>query len=232
MRLFMQFVLAAILMSVAPEAARAQAVGDSSIQVVTYVEAVPSATQQVVTLLKQLADASRKQAGVVRFEVIQRTAPTSHFAIIEAWRDQQAYDMQTASAHSQAFRGQSASLLTAPPDERLCVSVSVGSAAPAQSAGATYVISHVDIVGPNPANRDAFVPILAALAETGRKEPGNQRFDILVQKARLNHFQVVEVWNDQQAHDVHELTANVKAFRVKLHPASGALYDQRWYRGL
>jgi autoinducer 2-degrading protein len=76
------------------------------------------------------------------------------------------------------------------------------------------------------------MPGLAALAERSRKEPGNLRFDVVHQKARTNHFTVIEVWKDQKANDTHELATHTREFRDLLTPITGALYDQRWYRAM
>ena len=47
---------------------------------------------------------------------------------------------------------------------------------------------------------------------------------------RINHFEVVELWQDRDACDNHELAPAAKEFRAKLAPLTGALYDQRWYK--
>ena len=58
------------------------------------------------------------------------------------------------------------------------------------------------------------------------------RFDVVQQKARTNHFKMLEVWKDQAADDAHEIAPHTKAFRDSLLPLTGALYDQRWYKAL
>ena len=74
------FVLA---MALAPLATPASAQDDPSIHMVTYIEVVPATQGQVATLLRQLANASRKDAGLTRFEILQRTAPAREFV---SWR--------------------------------------------------------------------------------------------------------------------------------------------------
>ena len=39
-----------------------------------------------------------------------------------------------------------------------------------------------------------------------------------------------EVWRDRKTADTHSMAAHTRAFRDKLGPASGALYDERFYR--
>lgn len=232
MRPFAHLMLAMALTSLAAiPAAHAQDANDPTVYMISYVEVMPSATKQVTGLLKALLDASRKEPSVLRFEVLQRTAPSSQFGVIEAWKDQAALDAHTAAAHTKQFRDKLQPLLLTPVDERLCNAISVG-AMQAGDARGLYVMTHVDIAGPNPANRDAFIPVLKAFGEASRKAAGNLRYDVMQQKSRTNHFQIVEVWKDQKSDDAHEVSAPNKAYRAKLSPVGGALYDQRWYKAL
>jgi quinol monooxygenase YgiN len=224
-------VLAAMLLwaLVALPSARAQE--DPVVHVVTYIEAAPASAKQNASLLKALADASRKEAGVVRFEVLQRHGRPGHFAIVESWKDQAALDAHTAAAHTKTFHANLEPSLIGPIDERLCNAIAAGAGHPA-GAHAVFVMTHVDIAGPNPQNRDAMIPVLKAFSETSRKATGNMRYDVLQQKSRTNHFQVVEVWKDQKSDDAHEISAGNKAYRAKVGAMQGALYDQRWYSPL
>jgi quinol monooxygenase YgiN len=178
-------------------------------------------------LLRQLASASRKDAGLARFEILQRTSPSREFVILESWKDQQAFDAHVASAHHKLFRDNVGPHLIAPLDDRLSVPTLIG---PSQAAGGgVYVVTHVDVPGPV---RDKGLAALTALSGPSRKDTGNLRFDVVHQKNRTNHFTVVEVWKDLRSNDAHELAAHTRAFRNALMPITGALYDQRWYRPL
>ena len=57
----------------------ASAQDDPSVHMVTYIEVAPAAQRQAATALRQLANASRKDAGLIRFEILQRTAPAREF---------------------------------------------------------------------------------------------------------------------------------------------------------
>jgi quinol monooxygenase YgiN len=233
MRPFAHLLLAMALASLAAmPAARAQDANDPAVYMISYVEVMPSATKQTASLLKALLAASRKEANGLRFEVLQRMAPSSQFGIVEVWKDQAALDAHTAAAHTKQFRDALQPLLLAPVDERLCNAISVSAMPAAGGASSLYAMNHVDIVGPNPANRDAFIPVLKAFSEASRKAAGNLRYDVIQQKTRTNHFQVVEVWKDQKSDDAHEVSTSNRDFRAKLAPAGGALYDQRWYKAL
>ena len=220
------FVLAMALAPLAATPASAQ--DDPSIHMVTYIEVVPATQGQMTTLLRQLASASRKEAGLIRFEILQRTAPAREFVILESWKDQQSFDAHVASAHHKQFREKVTPNLIAPFDDRFSLPTLI---APSQAApgGVVYVVTHVDVPGPA---RDKAVAALTALSGPSRKDAGNLRFDVVHQKSRTNHFTVVEVWKDQRSNGRHELAAHTRAFRSSLTPITGALYDQRWYRPL
>ena len=47
-------------------------------------------------MLKDLAEASRKEPGNVRFDVVQHTMRANHFTVVEVWRDQKALDVHVA----------------------------------------------------------------------------------------------------------------------------------------
>jgi quinol monooxygenase YgiN len=198
--------------------------------VVTYIEVVPSAVDQARGLLRQLREASRKAAGNQRFETLQRSERTNHFAIIEAWGDQKARDAHAQAAPTKQFREALQGLLSAGYDERPHIALSVGPmAAPAAGKDAIYVVTHVDIV---PTFKDKGVAAVKDLAETSRREAGSARYEALTQSSRHNHMTLVEIWKDQKAFEAHIVAAHMKKFRDELLPMSGSLYDERLYRSL
>ncbi|HWF96200.1 MAG TPA: antibiotic biosynthesis monooxygenase [Xanthobacteraceae bacterium] len=228
MRQAFQFMLAlAPLWLAAAPIAHAQNAGDPTVYVVRYIEVMPAAQEQAAGLIKKLADASRKEAGAVRFDVLQRAAPANQFATFEIWKDQASLDAHGAAAHKQ-FLAAAQPLLIAPVDDRLCVAIDTAPP-PAGGEGAIYAITHVDVAPPN---REAGIALLKGVAGPIRKENGNVAFDALQQSARTNHFEVVEIWKDQKAEDAHEIEAATKDYRAKVQPLLGAHYDRRWYKAL
>src|SRR5258705_11755182 len=103
MRLLTHLMLAMTIMPLAL-APQASAQEDSTGHMITYVEVAPAAKAQAATLLKELATASKQDAGLLRFEVLERTAPSNQFVIIEAWKDEAALNAQAATAHPNQFR--------------------------------------------------------------------------------------------------------------------------------
>jgi quinol monooxygenase YgiN len=215
-----------LAMAIMPLTASAQEAG-SAAYLVTYIEVAPASNGDTAALLRQLAATSRQDAGLLRLEILQRTAPSNQFVILQAWKDEQALNAHAASAHAKQFRDKVQPMLIAPIDDRLSVGLTV--APPASAQAGVYVVTHVDVAPPN---RDKIIVALKALAEPTRKDAGNVRYDVLQQKSRTNHFTVTEAWRDQAADDAHEIAAHTRTFRAALGPLTGALYDQRWYRPL
>jgi len=89
-----------------------------AIFVVTHVDVPPPSREACEALLKQLAEASQKEPGVVRFDVYQQTNRPNHFTVLEIWKDQAAVDAHAVAAHTKEFRQKLGSMLGALYDDR------------------------------------------------------------------------------------------------------------------
>lgn len=147
--------------------------------------------------------------------------------VVGACRDQKAYEAHLAAAHSKAMTEKIKAHIAAPNDTRQHTALSFAPAV-AGKAG-VCAVTHVDVIPPQRENGTAAVK---QLAEDSRKHAGNIRFDVFVQTNRPNHFTVVECWKDRKAFDAHVAAAETKAFRDKLVSMTGALYDERLYKGV
>jgi len=197
---------------------------EGPVYVATYVEVAPSAVDEGAALLQRYRDASRKDAGNLRMELVQELGRPSRFAVLAIWADQKAFELHAKTA----LRDKLKAVQAAPYDERVHSGLSVG-AREALRRGSVVVLTHVDVPGPF---KDATVPLLQLLAEASRREAGNQRYEVQQQANRPNHFTVVELWADRKAYDAHVMAAHTRQFRDKLGPMSGALYDERLYQPL
>jgi quinol monooxygenase YgiN len=217
-------VAGAIMISAAPAGAQAPPAPAPAEYAVTYLEVSPASEGEALGLIKQVAAASRKEPGNVRFDVLQRLDRKSHFAILEAWSDGKARETHDAGAAMTEFRNKLKPLRSGPYDMRPSVSIVAGPAAAAPKGVA--VVTHVDVT---PNFKDPTIDMLKKLAEDARKEPGLERVDVWQQNNRANHFTLVEVWKDPAALEGHVVTPATKEFREKLGTMSGALYDDRRY---
>lgn len=197
--------------------------------IATYVDVMPTAVSDGAALVRQFRDAGRKEAGNLRLDAAQRIGQPYQFVILEAWQDQAAFDAHEKAAHTTTFRDKLKAIQGAPYDERVNYVLSVGPPSAALGGAAILTVTHVDVVPPQ---KDMTSALLKQLAEDGRKDDGNLRFEATTQAGRPNHFTVIGAWRDQTAVDAHAMNAKTRAFRDQLAPAAGALYDERFYKAL
>jgi quinol monooxygenase YgiN len=222
--------IAAAAVVVAGVVSAAAQAPDQAVFAVTYIEVAPSGEAQAANLLKTLAAASRKEAGNLRYEILAQLDESSHFAVLEAWSEAKAREAHAGTPAMKQFRDALKPLQAANYDERPSIATPLGFPGAAGSAGAVYILTHVDIAGQN--NRDEANATLKKMAEDARKEGTAQRFEVWQQANRANHFTVNEVWKDNAAYGAHLEAATTRANREKLGPMLGALYDVRRYKAL
>jgi len=227
MRLTIQLLFAMALLPALGAAARAE--GAAPVHVATYIEVVAASAKDGIALLTQYRDASRKENGNMRAEVAREIGRPNRFVVLEVWKDQAAFEAHGKSAGTSAFRDRMKTIHGAPHDERVHNTLNVGPSDAAGSKGAIIVVSHVDVPPPR---KDECIAALNPLADGSRKGGGSQRFEVVQQTSRPNHFTVVEAWKDKKAYDASRSADAQRQFRDKLGPMLGALYDERLYQTL
>lgn len=93
--------------------------GGNAVYVLTHVDVFPAGKDQTIEMLKQLAAASRKEGGNLRFDVLQQNGRLNHLPLIEAWHDAAAQGAHATAEHTRAFRTKLVTLQGALYDERL-----------------------------------------------------------------------------------------------------------------
>jgi quinol monooxygenase YgiN len=209
--------------------APAQSPENHAAYVVTYIEVAPSAKAEVAGLLKQIAVASRKEAGMQRFDVLQGMERDNQFAILEAWTDLKAQQAHDGSAAMTAFRDTLKPLRLGHYDERPSIAVAGTPPEGPIARNSIYTITHVDVT---PQFKDDCIAMQQKLAEETSKEPRFEGFQGWQQDNRTNHFTVTGIWKDRAALDAHVQKSYTKEFREKLGPILGALYDERLYTSI
>jgi quinol monooxygenase YgiN len=97
----------------------------------------------------------------------------------------------------------------------------------AQESGARariYAVTHVDVL---PTEAAAGTKLLQQYVVESRKDKGAVRVEAYIQVSRINHFTLVEVWENRQALEAHEAAAHTKKFREQMDPMLGSPYDER-----
>jgi quinol monooxygenase YgiN len=227
-RVWSSFVVLAAL-ALGATGSRAQAPVEAPFYAVAYVDAVPAARQKLIAALRAYRDASRKDQGYVRFDLLEQIGWAGHFAIVETWSDRNAFDAHAMAAHAKQFRDAIQPVRVSGYDERPYKALAAATTPAIANGEAVHVVAHVDIGPGGQANAPA---LLTGLAEASRKEPGNLRFDVLQHAMRGNHFTVVETWRNQQALEAHVAAAHTRRYRDTLQPVSGSPLDERLYKAV
>jgi quinol monooxygenase YgiN len=104
-------------LSIAP----AQTGGDMgrTVHVLTHVDVFPAGKDEVAAMVKQLAEDSRKDPGVQRFDAVVWDGHANHFHLIEAWSDRAARQAHALADHTRQFRARLVPFEGALYDERL-----------------------------------------------------------------------------------------------------------------
>jgi quinol monooxygenase YgiN len=201
---------------------------NSPVYAVTYFEVAPPSAAQAAALARQHADATRKEAGNVGFEMFAEIGRPNRLAVLEAWRDKPTYEAHGAAASTAAFRDKLQPLLISGTMPRVLSGFAVAPPTGQPGTDAVFVLTHVDVPPPQ---KDPAIELQKALAAAARKDDGNLWFDVLQQNdPRTNHFTLFEAWRDRKAFDASIAAAHTKEFRQKLNPLEGALYDERLYQ--
>jgi quinol monooxygenase YgiN len=69
----------------------------------------PAIAAAAAPLVRDLAEASQKEAGVVRYEIYRQPPPRiNHYEVVATWIDAKAFDAHETAGHTLAFRAASA----------------------------------------------------------------------------------------------------------------------------
>jgi len=74
---------------------------------------------QATNLVREFAEASRKDPGVIRFEILQQDGHPNHFTIYEVWQSRRAFEAHLAAPHTKQFREKLQPMLGSPFRESL-----------------------------------------------------------------------------------------------------------------
>ena len=197
--------------------------------VVTYVEFKPADTKAGGRVLDDLASHALASPGVIRFDVLQQVDRPNFFALFEIWSSAQTFAAFESSSATQAIFTRLAPLLEAPLDERdgNLLEGTVNPRSRRAESRQIFVITHVDI---DPQFVGQALPVLDTFVSDSASDPGVQTFALLSQSPTTNHFQLIEVFANQQAFDAHVSAQHTLEFRNDLQPFIGAPYDERLYQ--
>ena len=77
-------------------------------------------TQNLINAFAPLSEASRKDSGMLRFEVLDEVpAHVNHFRLFEEWANMAAFEAHNRAAHTQTYRQTILQWLGTPYDQRI-----------------------------------------------------------------------------------------------------------------
>ena len=93
-----------VLQSFANVPARSQPAG-GAVYMVEHVDFSPAANATGLPLVKELAQASQKEEGVVRYDIYQEPPPhANHYSVVAVWANRAAFDAHETAAYTRQFR--------------------------------------------------------------------------------------------------------------------------------
>jgi quinol monooxygenase YgiN len=89
--------------------------------VVTHIDVTPNYSADGAKILRQYAAESRKDKGLVRFEMLVDVSRKNHFTVVSVWENQAAFDAHLEATHTKQMREKLQPMLGSPFDERFSV---------------------------------------------------------------------------------------------------------------
>ena len=95
------------------------AAGTTAVYVMTHVDVPPPLLAELEPQLKTWAQASRKEAGAVVFDVLQQSSRRNHFTVVEGWQSAKAFEAHGVASAARTFRDKLGPMLGALYDQRV-----------------------------------------------------------------------------------------------------------------
>ena len=202
---------------------------DNRLYIATYIDIKRDALVEGIALLVLYRE-SRTTAGGPNIDVLREISRPNRFAIIEACKDQSAFDDRERAELTLQFRARLRAIHSSPYDQRVHSGFAIGSSTGQTTRESLCVVTHVDVPPPR---KDETEVLLKRLADQSRNDEGNIRYDVFQQiPPRTNHFTMFAAWKDADAFELHETKPHRKEVREALWPLLGAPYDERLYKPL
>jgi len=94
--------------------------GTNDVVVISHCDVAGGNTQNLMNAFAPLSEASRKDAGMVRYEILDEVpAHANHFRLLEEWSSVAAFEAHDRAPHTQAYRQTILPWLGTPYDQRI-----------------------------------------------------------------------------------------------------------------
>lgn len=92
-----------------------------------------------------------------------------------------------------------------------------------------WIVSYIEV---DPEGKEVVAKLIGDMSTLSREETGNVRFTGIQRIGRDNHFAILEIWQDADAHSAHSKMPHSVEFLSSLQPYLIAPYDERIHVGL
>jgi quinol monooxygenase YgiN len=80
-----------------------------AIYLVEHVDFTPPSNAAALPHVRELAQSSQQEKGVVRYDIYQEPVPhANHYSVVAVWADRSAFDAHETAAHTRAYRAATA----------------------------------------------------------------------------------------------------------------------------
>ncbi len=179
------------------EEAAPAAASNNEIRINCLFKVAPEDIDKIVKLGQELVAASRKDAGVIDYDIYQSQMDPTQLMIFETWKDQASLDVHSNSAHFTRIVPQLAE-------------AAVGEMAiqtfTADSKGDGIRINCLFKVAPD--NLVKILGLSKELVKISRRDAGVIDYDIYQSQTDKTQLMIFETWKDQPSLDVHSNAAH------------------------
>jgi len=97
-----------------------KAPGANDVIVISHCDVAGGNTQNLINAFAPLSEASRKENGMVRYEILDEVPlHANHFRLLEEWTNMAAFEAHNRAAHTQTYRQAILAWLGTPYDQRI-----------------------------------------------------------------------------------------------------------------
>ena len=178
-----------------------------------YISVMPNAVVSGATLLERYRDASRKEAGNQRLDVLHETTRPNRFVILEVWKDEAGFVSHDKAASTLHFRDELEKIQIAARDERVSRGIYGRPVKGGDRPGTIYVLTHVDVF---PRYKVTAWHCSTQSSIDTSHDDGNIGCDVLPEADHPNHFTVIEEWTTRNSRDAHLMATHARISRKAL----------------
>lgn len=191
------------------------------IGVVVHFEAKPGKEAELLKLMTELLEPTRKEPGCLRYELNQEIENSAAFTFVEKFISRQDFETHVKQSYSARFGGLAEPLIQSKKVRLSHELLATDAAEEPTTAEAVIIVAHFTAL---PGKRQELLEFLQTLAEPTRQEPGCVRYELNQDLDDSSTFTFVETFADKGGFDAHCATPYVARLFELLPVLAGEQY--------